>query len=164
SGVAGAAPARATAWVVARGHRFAYSHSAQRRSPDAAVRCVTVLPRESTRLSVLDTRPRPSPPTTYPDQWCPGRRTPPRHPPPPRPSPRSRSAARPPRSSFPRSTLEAVDTLYIGMLDFIERHPPCGTLTADATEPEARGYMLTIACSCGVTFAGGSHLTTLWLT
>jgi hypothetical protein len=31
-------------------------------------------------------------------------------------------------------------------------HRPHGTLTADATEPAWNGYLLQVACSCGVTF------------
>src|SRR5438552_19062063 len=45
-----------------------------------------------------------------------------------------------------------VDRLYADMLDFIDRHRPCGTLTGDASEVAANGYMLTVACLCGVTF------------
>ena len=36
--------------------------------------------------------------------------------------------------------------------DFVTRHRPHGPLTADATEPAANGFMLTVACSCGVVF------------
>jgi hypothetical protein len=36
--------------------------------------------------------------------------------------------------------------------EFITHHRPCGQLTGDATEPEANGYMVTVGCSCGVTF------------
>jgi len=36
--------------------------------------------------------------------------------------------------------------------DFLDDHCPHGTLTADATEPAWNGYLLTVACSCGVTF------------
>jgi hypothetical protein len=32
------------------------------------------------------------------------------------------------------------------------RPPPHGPLTADATEPAWDGYLLTVACSCGVVF------------
>jgi len=45
-----------------------------------------------------------------------------------------------------------VDRLYADMLDFIDRHRPCGTLTGDASEVAANGYMLTVGCSCGVVF------------
>src|SRR5262245_31477165 len=47
----------------------------------------------------------------------------------------------------------AMSAHYADLVDFVDRHRPCGTLTGDATEPSARGYMLTVACSCGVTFA-----------
>ena len=35
---------------------------------------------------------------------------------------------------------------------FITRHRPCGQLTGDATEPAPNGYLVTVACSCGVVF------------
>jgi len=35
---------------------------------------------------------------------------------------------------------------------FVRDHRPHGTLTSDATEPAWNGYLLTIACSCGVVF------------
>jgi hypothetical protein len=38
------------------------------------------------------------------------------------------------------------------LTDFIEDHRPHGALTGDATEPAWNGYMLTVACSCGVVF------------
>jgi hypothetical protein len=36
--------------------------------------------------------------------------------------------------------------------DFLHDHRPHGPLTADATEPAWNGYLLTVACSCGVVF------------
>jgi hypothetical protein len=49
-----------------------------------------------------------------------------------------------------------VSVLSYGVLadlaDFIADHRPHGSLTADATEPAWNGYMLTVACSCGVVF------------
>jgi hypothetical protein len=36
--------------------------------------------------------------------------------------------------------------------DFVHDHRPHGPLTADATEPAWNGYLLTVACSCGVVF------------
>jgi hypothetical protein len=36
--------------------------------------------------------------------------------------------------------------------DFVRYHRPHGPLTADATEPAWNGYLLTVACSCGVVF------------
>jgi hypothetical protein len=36
--------------------------------------------------------------------------------------------------------------------DFVHDHRPHGTLTADATEPAWNGYLLTVACPCGVMF------------
>ena len=36
--------------------------------------------------------------------------------------------------------------------EFVNAPPPHGPLTADATEPAWNGYLLTVACSCGVVF------------
>jgi len=36
--------------------------------------------------------------------------------------------------------------------EFVADHRPHGALTGDATEPGWNGYLLTVACSCGVTF------------
>jgi hypothetical protein len=36
--------------------------------------------------------------------------------------------------------------------NFIADHRPHGPLTADATEPEWNGYLLTVACPCGTVF------------
>ena len=38
------------------------------------------------------------------------------------------------------------------LADFIADHRPHGPLTADATEPAWNGYLLTVACPCGVVF------------
>jgi hypothetical protein len=38
------------------------------------------------------------------------------------------------------------------LTEFVDRHRPHGPLTGDATEPAWNGYMLTVACSCGVVF------------
>ncbi len=42
--------------------------------------------------------------------------------------------------------------LLADLEDFIHDHRPHGTLTADATEPAWNGYLLTVACPCGVVF------------
>jgi hypothetical protein len=42
--------------------------------------------------------------------------------------------------------------LLTDLEDFIHDHRPHGTLTRDATEPAWNGYLLTVACSCGVVF------------
>ena len=39
-----------------------------------------------------------------------------------------------------------------GLEEFVADRRPHGTLTADATEPAWNGYLLTVACPCGVTF------------
>ena len=36
--------------------------------------------------------------------------------------------------------------------NFFRDHRPHGTLTGDATEPAWNGYLLTVACPCGVVF------------
>jgi hypothetical protein len=36
---------------------------------------------------------------------------------------------------------------------FVREHRDHGPLVGDATKPAANGYMLTVACRCGVTFA-----------
>jgi hypothetical protein len=38
------------------------------------------------------------------------------------------------------------------LAEFLHDHRPHGSLTADATEPAWNGYLLTVACSCGVVF------------
>jgi len=38
------------------------------------------------------------------------------------------------------------------LTDFLHSHRPHGPLTADATEPAWNGYLLTVACPCGVVF------------
>jgi len=42
--------------------------------------------------------------------------------------------------------------LFADLPDFIADHRPHGCLTADATPPAWSGYLLTVACSCGVAF------------
>ena len=42
--------------------------------------------------------------------------------------------------------------LLAELADFVTRHRACGQLAGDATEPEARGYLVTVRCSCGVVF------------
>ena len=41
-------------------------------------------------------------------------------------------------------------TLLPDLTDFLHSHRPHGTMTADATEPAWNGYLLTVACRCGV--------------
>ena len=36
--------------------------------------------------------------------------------------------------------------------EFVATHRPHGPLTGDATEPAWNGYMVTVACPCGVVF------------
>ncbi len=49
-------------------------------------------------------------------------------------------------------------TLLADLTDFLHSHRPHGALTADATEPAWNGYLLTVACSCGVVFGRGVTL------
>ena len=43
-------------------------------------------------------------------------------------------------------------TLLADLADFIHDHRAHGSLTGDATEPAWNGYLLTVACPCGVVF------------
>ncbi len=43
-------------------------------------------------------------------------------------------------------------TLRVNLEKFIHDHRPHGSLTGDATEPVWNGYLLTVACPCGVVF------------
>ena len=44
-------------------------------------------------------------------------------------------------------------TLLLSDLEeFVLDHRAHGSLTADATQPALNGYLLTVACSCGVVF------------
>jgi len=42
--------------------------------------------------------------------------------------------------------------LLADLEDFVHDHRPHGPLTGDATEPAWNGYLLTVACPCGVVF------------
>jgi hypothetical protein len=42
--------------------------------------------------------------------------------------------------------------LLADLQDFVHDHCSHGPLTADATEPAWNGYLLTVACPCGVVF------------
>jgi hypothetical protein len=39
--------------------------------------------------------------------------------------------------------------------EFFHSHCAHGSLTANDTEPACNGYLLTVACSCGVVLGGG---------
>jgi hypothetical protein len=43
-------------------------------------------------------------------------------------------------------------TLLADLEEFVNGHHPHGPLTADATEPASNGYLLTVACACGMVF------------
>ena len=43
-------------------------------------------------------------------------------------------------------------TLLAELEEFVGDHRPHGPLTCDATEPAWNGYLITVACPCGVTF------------
>ncbi len=43
-------------------------------------------------------------------------------------------------------------TLLADLEEFVRDHRPHGTPTGDATGPTWNGYLLTVACSCGVVF------------
>jgi hypothetical protein len=54
--------------------------------------------------------------------------------------------------SIPMSSSRRSVTLLTDLADFIADHRPQGTLSADATAPAWNGYLLTVACPCGVVF------------
>jgi hypothetical protein len=43
-------------------------------------------------------------------------------------------------------------SLLADLEEFVANHRPHGRLTADATPPAWNGYLLTMACQCGVLF------------
>jgi hypothetical protein len=43
-------------------------------------------------------------------------------------------------------------SLFADLEEFVHDHRVHGALTADATEPAWEGYLLTVACGCGVVF------------
>jgi len=49
-------------------------------------------------------------------------------------------------------------TFLSDLEEFVHDHRPHGTLTGDATEPAWNGYLLTVACPCGVVFERWSRL------
>jgi hypothetical protein len=42
--------------------------------------------------------------------------------------------------------------LFADLEEFVHDHRPHGPMTADATEPAWNGYLVTVACPCGVVF------------
>ena len=44
------------------------------------------------------------------------------------------------------------DVVIFDRAEFVHDHPLHGTMTADATEPAWNGYLLMVACACGVVF------------
>jgi hypothetical protein len=42
--------------------------------------------------------------------------------------------------------------LLADLEEFVSDHRPHGTLTGHASEPAWNGYLVTVACPCGVTF------------
>ncbi len=40
----------------------------------------------------------------------------------------------------------------LDLMEFVQDHHSHGPLTPDATEPAWNGYLLTVACPCGVMF------------
>jgi hypothetical protein len=43
-------------------------------------------------------------------------------------------------------------SLLADLEEFVANHRPHGRLNADATPPAWNGYLLTVACQCGVVF------------
>jgi len=50
------------------------------------------------------------------------------------------------------SSVNRIVTVLADLYEFVCNHRPHGSLTADATEPAWNGYLLTVACACGVVF------------
>ena len=48
-------------------------------------------------------------------------------------------------------------TIFADLEEFVADHRPHSTLIADATEPAWNGYLLTMACPCGVVLSVGSR-------
>jgi hypothetical protein len=51
-----------------------------------------------------------------------------------------------------RPTAQALTSSWVAAEEFVADHRPHGPLTGDATEPARNGYLLTVACPCGVVF------------
>jgi len=47
---------------------------------------------------------------------------------------------------------DTAESLFPELEMFVCAHRPHRTLTSDATEPVWNGYLLTVACACGVVF------------
>jgi hypothetical protein len=47
---------------------------------------------------------------------------------------------------------DPADMLGDDLVEFVSHHRAHGMLTGDATEPAWNGYLLSVACSCGVVF------------
>ena len=54
--------------------------------------------------------------------------------------------------SLPQRREPIAVTLVTDLAEFLDDHQAHGTLTADATTPAWNGYLLIVACSCGVVF------------
>jgi hypothetical protein len=50
----------------------------------------------------------------------------------------------------PYTTNAGKDALLAELEEFVRDHRPHGTLTGEATEPAWNGYLITVACPCGV--------------
>ncbi len=42
--------------------------------------------------------------------------------------------------------------MLVDLTAFVQDHHPHGQLAGDASEPGPHGYLVTVACPCGVTF------------
>jgi hypothetical protein len=59
----------------------------------------------------------------------------------------------PPAQGGPAAPQNRVGVTLLAELEaFVGDHRPHGALTSDATESAWNGYLLTVACSCGVVF------------
>ena len=54
-------------------------------------------------------------------------------------------------------------TLLADLEEFVRDHRPHGRMTGDATEAAWNGYLITVACLCGVVFGGSRWRTPNWI-
>jgi len=56
------------------------------------------------------------------------------------------------RRGLGRQQVDRRPEYLIDLTTFIDDHHAQGSMTGDATPPACNGYLLTVACGCGVTF------------
>ncbi|MGH9461430.1 MAG: hypothetical protein ACRD1X_09450 [Vicinamibacteria bacterium] len=58
----------------------------------------------------------------------------------------------PSRCGMVLCTMESHRGVFEDLEEFVADHRTCGTLTGGVGDPSADGYLLWVACSCGVAF------------